>query len=42
MTLAREAPRTMSDLKEELDKQIRVEELLGGRNLSALSNLVPS
>lgn len=40
--LAREAPRTMLYLRDELDKQIRAEELIGGRNLSALSNLVPS
>lgn len=40
MTLAREAPRTMTDLRKELEKHIRVKELLGGRNLSALSRLV--
>ena len=32
MTLARETPRTIIDLNEELDKHIRVEELLGGES----------
>ena len=40
--LAREAPRTMTDLRYELDKHIRVGELLGGRNLSTLSRPIPS
>lgn len=42
MMLANEAPRIMTDLREELDKKIRANELLGGRNLSALLRLVLS
>lgn len=41
MMLAREALRTITDLREELNKQIRDEELLGRRNLSAFSRLIP-
>ena len=42
MTLARTTPKSMSELLEEVNKQIGVEEALRGRNVSALSALVPS
>lgn len=41
MNLVKETPRIMTDMREERDKQIRAEELLGGRKFSALSRLVP-
>ena len=42
MTLARTTPKSMSELLDEVDKQVGVEEALQGRNVSALSALLPS
>ena len=42
MTLAKTIPKSMSELLDEVNKQIGVEEALKGRNVSALSTLLPS
>lgn len=42
MTLEGGNLRSMPDLREELDKKIKAEEILGGRNMFALSNILHS
>ena len=42
MTLARMTPKSMSELLDEVNKQIGVEEALRGRNVFGLSALLPS
>ena len=42
MTLARTTPKSMSELLDEVNKQIGVEEALRGRNVFGLSTLLPS